>query len=100
MITTLALPNVKAIRTRAEDHTQQYEYVTARAVGYIDKLLPQLYHLIQPQGLLILYKQYTKEEEQDIKTICKKYHMKLQKKHTYTLYEHDITRVLYIIQKQ
>lgn len=47
MVHTLKLANVKAIRTRAEDHTQQYEYVTARAVGYIQKLVPQLYHLIK-----------------------------------------------------
>jgi 16S rRNA G527 N7-methylase RsmG len=47
MITNLKIPNTKALRTRAEDHKEQYDYVTARAVRYIDKLLPQIHHLVK-----------------------------------------------------
>lgn len=47
MITNLKIPNAKALRTRAEDHKEQYDYVTARAVGYIEKLLPQVHHLVK-----------------------------------------------------
>jgi len=53
---------LKALWTRAEDHKETYDYVTARAVGYIDKLLPQIYHLIKRGGYLILYKQNTQKK--------------------------------------
>ncbi len=48
MIAALHITNVDALRTRAEDHHQTYDYVTARAVGYIDRLLPQIRHLVKP----------------------------------------------------
>ncbi len=47
MSQAMKLANVKAIRTRAENHREQYDYVTARAVAYIDKLLPQIHHLVK-----------------------------------------------------
>ena len=55
MIAKLKIPNAKAIRTRAEDVKGEFfpdampgfDYVTARAVGYIDKLLPQIHHLVK-----------------------------------------------------
>lgn len=47
MIKQLDIKNAKAIRTRAEDHKAEYDYVTARAVSYIDKLLPRVYHLVK-----------------------------------------------------
>jgi 16S rRNA G527 N7-methylase RsmG len=47
MITNLKISNAAALRTRAEDHKTTYDYVTARAVGYIDKLLPQIHHLVK-----------------------------------------------------
>jgi 16S rRNA (guanine527-N7)-methyltransferase len=47
MIKNLKISNAKAIRTRAENHKEQYDYVTARAVGYIDKLLPRVHHLVK-----------------------------------------------------
>ena len=54
MITNLKIPNAKALRTRAENHNRQaaqssagYDYVTARAVSYIDKLLPKVHHLVK-----------------------------------------------------
>lgn len=47
IINALHITNAKAIRTRAEQHTATYDYVTARAVGYIDKLLPQIHHLVK-----------------------------------------------------
>jgi len=47
MIEILKIKNAKALRTRAEDHNEHYDYVTARAVRYIDKLLPQINHLVK-----------------------------------------------------
>ena len=99
MIKNLKIPNAKAIRTRAKDYKEQYEYVTARAVGYIDKLLPQVHHLVKKGGHLILYKQFTPEESQDIIHFGKKYRFVLQKKHRYQLFDGDIPRILYILKK-
>lgn len=90
MISTLKIPNAKAIRTRAEDFKGQatgFDYVTARSLGYIDKILPRVNRLVRKGGLLILYKQYTEEEEKDIDTFAKKYRLVLVKKHSYTLFE-------------
>jgi hypothetical protein len=50
--------------------------------------------------MIILYKQYTPEEHQDIIYFSKKYRFSIQKTHKYTLYAGDITRVLYLLQKQ
>lgn len=55
MIVKLKIPNAKALRTRAEDfkgnnipdNVTGFDYVTARAVSYIDKLLPQVHHLVK-----------------------------------------------------
>jgi 16S rRNA G527 N7-methylase RsmG len=73
--------------------------VTARAVRYIDKLLPQIHHLVKKWGRLILYKQFTPEESQDIIHFGKKYRFVVQKKHTYELFEGDIQRIIYVLKK-
>lgn len=99
MAKALKVTNVKAIRTRAEDCKEAFDYVTARAVGYSDKLLPQLHHLVKKGGLLILYKQYSREEDMDIKDLAPKYRFRLRKKHEYTLFEGDIPRIIYILKK-
>jgi 16S rRNA G527 N7-methylase RsmG len=99
MINTLDIKNAKAIRTRAEDHKEHYDYVSARAVGYIDKLLPRVHHLVKKGGLLILYKQHGPEEEQDIKTLAPTYGFRIWKTHTYSLFEGDISRTIYILKK-
>ncbi|MEI6774165.1 MAG: 16S rRNA (guanine(527)-N(7))-methyltransferase RsmG [bacterium] len=94
MIGTCKITNAQAIRTRAEDYnkktttpTEGFDYVTARAVGYIDKLLPRVHHLIKKGGRLILYKQYSSEEGQDIVHFGKRYRFIVQKKHKYQLFE-------------
>ncbi|HMS91677.1 MAG TPA: class I SAM-dependent methyltransferase, partial [Candidatus Absconditabacterales bacterium] len=107
MITKLKITNAKGIRTRAEDFKEkgiidiitEFDYVTARAVSYIDKLLPQVHHLVKKGGRLILYKQYTPEEAQDIIHFGKRYRFVVQKKHTYTLFEGDIQRIIYVLKK-
>ena len=99
MIDTLKIPNAKALRTRAEDIKEQYDFVTARAVGYIDKLLPRVHHLVKKGGRLVLYKQYSPEESQDIVYFGKKYRFVVQKKHKYKLFEWDIQRIIYVLKK-
>lgn len=100
MIRLLRIPNAHALRTRAEDHKEEYDYVTARAVGYIDKLMPQIHHLIRKWGYLVLYKQYTPEESEDIGHFSKKFGFTIRKRHAYTLFEGDIPRILYVLKKR
>lgn len=97
--THLKLNNLQALRTRAEHHKKEYDYVTARAVAYIDKLLPNIHHLVKKGGLLILFKQHSPEEEQDIKTLSPTYRFRIWKTHTYSLFEGDIPRIIYILKK-
>jgi len=99
MIANLKIPNAKALRTRAENLKESYDYVTARAVRYIDKLLPRIHHLVKKGGKLILYKQYTPEESQDIIHFGKRYRFVIQKKHRYQLFEGDIQRIIYVLKK-
>ena len=99
MISNLKIENAKALRTRAEEYKEEYDYVTARAVSYIDKLLPQVHHLVKKWGRLILYKQYSPEESQDIVHFGKKYRLVVQKKHKYQLFDWDIPRIIYVLKK-
>ncbi|USN54303.1 MAG: class I SAM-dependent methyltransferase [Candidatus Peribacteria bacterium] len=48
MAQQLGLSNVHTIWTRAEDHRETYDFVTARAVGHARKLLPRTKHLVKP----------------------------------------------------
>lgn len=99
MIKNLKITNAKAIWTRAESHKETYDYVTVRAVSYIDKLLPRVHHLVKKGGLLILYKQHSPEEHIDIKDLAPKYKFRLRKRHEYKLFEEDISRIIYILKK-
>ena len=101
MIAKLNIPNAKAIWTRAESYKPEeaFDYVTARAVSYIDKLLPVLHHLVKKGGRLILYKQYTPEEAEDIGHFWKRYRFVIQKRHKYTLFDWDIQRIIYVLKK-
>jgi 16S rRNA (guanine527-N7)-methyltransferase len=47
MISKLKIANAKAVRTRAEEYKEEFDYVTARAVSYIDKLFPRIHHLVK-----------------------------------------------------
>lgn len=99
IISKLKIMNAKAVRTRAELYKEEFDYVTARAVGYIDKLLPRVHHLVKKGGHLILFKQYTPEESQDIIHFGKRYRFVVQKKHKYQLFDWDIQRIIYVLKK-
>lgn len=47
MIQELNLKNVKARRSRIEEYNDKFDYVTARAVAYIDKLWDRSQHLLR-----------------------------------------------------
>lgn len=99
MIKELWLQNVGCKWTRIEDFNEKFDFVTARAVAYIDKLIPWAYNLLKKWGHFILYKQYDKDEYESLKNICKKYKLDIKEKHKYLLFEWDIERVIYVIKK-
>lgn len=55
IIEKIKIANAKVIRTRAEEYNKKkgneeisgFDYVTTRAVAYIDKLLPWIHHLVK-----------------------------------------------------
>ena len=48
MLTSLQVSNAKVERSRIEEYkSQMFDIVTARAVAYVDKLLPRAYHLLK-----------------------------------------------------
>ncbi len=100
MIAELGLTNVKAIRSRIEDHHQTYDIVTARAVAYITELLPRCVPLCRVGGLICLYKQDLAEEYEAMMTLLLKYKLQLHKKHLYHLFDGDVQRVIYVLKRQ
>lgn len=74
IIKEIGLPNVKAFHKRAEDVTDQYDFVLARAVTRLNKLLPLARPLIKktmrnaiPNGLITLKGGDLKEEVAEVK---------------------------------
>lgn len=99
MATTLGLKNVAVVRSRAEDHKKQYDILTARAVAFSDALFNRTYHLVKKWGLFVLYKMFSEEEEAWLDSYCEQRKMNCLSKHYYKLFEEDIQRVIYILQK-
>lgn len=97
---TMDISNVKTIRSRAEDHKQKYDIITARAVSYIDTFLSWTSHLIKPSGLLVLYKQKNADEYHDLVSIIPDFWLELIDQHEYTISSDDIQRILYILKKK
>lgn len=69
-------------------------------MAYIDKLIPQIRHLVTDTGYIALYKLFSIQEEQDLIKITKNYQLRLMVKHYYTLNDQDTPRVLYLLQSQ
>jgi 16S rRNA (guanine527-N7)-methyltransferase len=64
VVEDLGLKNVRVLRSRAEDVTEQdFDIVTARAVAALDKLLKMCVPLIKPGGALIALKGSKAAEE-------------------------------------
>ena len=99
MAQSLGLQNIDVVRSRAEDHKKHYDILTARAMAYIDELMPWCYHLVKKGGYFILYKMRSEEEEMAIDSACERYKLAFEKQHMYTLFEGDIQRVIYILKK-
>ena len=64
VVEDLGLKNVRILRSRAEDVTEQdFDIVTARAVAALDKLLKMCVPLLKPGGALIALKGSKAAEE-------------------------------------
>lgn len=100
IIASLKVNNAKVVWSRAEDYKWQFDFITARAVWYIDILLKQILHLLTPEWSIILYKMYSEQEDKDIRTICFKKNLFIQNIHQYKLFEEDIQRRIYIIKRK
>ncbi len=92
----LWLSNVRVRRWRIEEHHELYDYVTARAVAYGDKIIDWCAPLLKTHGTLILYKQYNDVEKQVLVSSARKLGLKLQHEHHYHLFDWDIERVIYV----
>lgn len=59
----LGLDNMSVLRARAEEVTDQYDVVTARAVAALDKLARWCMPLVRPGGMMLALKGRSAEEE-------------------------------------
>ena len=100
MTKQLWISNIDLLWKRSEDYKdKQFDVVTARAVAYVDKLLPRTKHLLKQWGVWILFKQVDELERQDLLQLCASMNLKLEKRHTYKLFEWDIERVIYVVRR-
>ena len=100
IIKKLQLNNVKVLWSRAENYTQQqFDFVTARAVAYADKLIKYTYHLVKKKGYFIFYKIFSEEEYDTLIKVCNQKKLIIEDRFFYKLFEQDIQRVIYLIRK-
>jgi 16S rRNA (guanine527-N7)-methyltransferase len=100
MIAALHIKNATVVWSRIEAYTSQtFDYLTARAVAYVDTLIAWSYPLVKKGGIFLLMKQSLPEERKVLLKACHQRKLHLLKEHTYTLFPGDIERVIYVIQK-
>lgn len=101
MAKQLWLKNVDVIWSRAEEYIpeEKFDILTARAVAFSDKLFAWTYDLVKKWWYFVLYKMFSEEEESRLDSYCRQKKMSILRKHYYKLFEEDIQRVIYIIQK-
>jgi 16S rRNA G527 N7-methylase RsmG len=75
------------------------DFVIARAVAYVDKLIPWAYHLLKRGGCFLLMKQVNEEEKAALLEVCKEWKLRFVCEWKYQLFEGDIERVIYVIEK-
>ena len=101
MLANLWATNAKVLWTRIEDYQgEQADILTARAVAYVDKLLEWSTPLLKKWGHFLLMKQKQPEELEVLHKVCQKKKINLISQIEYQLFEGDIDRVIYILQKQ
>jgi 16S rRNA G527 N7-methylase RsmG len=100
MADELELKNVWVVWSRVEEVKQRFDYVTARAVWYADKIIPRCAPLVKKGWTLILYKVLSPEEEPVLIDLAEGKKLYLETMHYYKLFEEDIQRVIYIFTKE
>lgn len=103
---TIGLKNCHALWWRVEDHKKQYDIVTARAVAYIDTLLDRVLPRVKPGWSILLWKQFTIQEDADIHELMHFYDTLIVNSYRYELPEEkslnaarNQERILYHIKK-
>jgi 16S rRNA (guanine527-N7)-methyltransferase len=86
MITELGIENAKVIWGRIEEMEGAFDFITARAVAYVDKLIPRSVHLLKKGGTLLLWKQKNEEEKAALLEVCKTWKLRLVREHSYCLF--------------
>lgn len=101
MASQLWLHNVVVIWSRAEEYkpAEQFDILTARAVAFSSDLFKWTYSLVKKGWYFVLYKMFSEEEEAWLDSYVMQRKMNMVRKHYYKLFEDDIQRVIYIIQK-
>jgi 16S rRNA G527 N7-methylase RsmG len=99
IIERLWINNAKCVRSRIENFNEQFDYITARAVWYVDKIIPRSYNLLKKWWYFIFYKQYDEEELSVLNNLCGKHELKIVNTHRYSLFDWDIERIIYMIEK-
>lgn len=100
MMKELDVKNVEMVWSRIEDiKNQTFDLVTARAVAYSDKLLDWASPIIKKWGRIALMKQENEEEKQVLIKKAKEKKLTLGVEHKYTLFQGDISRVIYVLKK-
>lgn len=100
MAKQLEISNIDLLWKRAEECKDlQFDVITARAVAYVDKLLPWTKHLLKQGGVWILFKQVDEQERQDLLQLCWEMNLRLEKRYVYKLFEGDIERVIYVVRR-
>ncbi|MDR2541237.1 MAG: 16S rRNA (guanine(527)-N(7))-methyltransferase RsmG [Candidatus Peribacteria bacterium] len=99
MLKDLGIKNAEVLRGRVEETKELFDYITARSVAYVDKLIPWSYYALKKGGKFLLMKQKNAEEKVVLLEVCKKWKLKLISEHFYTLFEGDIERVIYVVEK-
>lgn len=94
MAAELGITNVRTLWSRAEDCTERFSIITTRAVAYSSKLIPWISPLLVHGGFAFLYKQYTREEENDLLLSCKQWSLDMINTFTY-----GTDRVIYQVRK-
>ena len=78
IIKEMSIQNAEVLRTRIEEiKDKKFDFLTARAVAYSDKLIPRAYPLLKKGGKMIFRKQKSEEEWKMIEKMIKKYHLKM-----------------------
>ena len=96
----LNVKNVKMVWSRIEDIRElSFDLVTARAVAYADKLLNWANPLVKEWGRIALMKQPNDEENSIILKEIKKKKLSLETEYHYQLFDGDIERVIYVLEK-